>query len=108
MSTVPRRTAFWTTLVVLMVHSPTAAVAAGRTDSACMRLSPGDRLLALVPYLWLIVVIGVLIGLVVGWLSRRAGDNSWESARQGMATGLTITGPLLSVLTLLAVLPPAC
>ncbi|MDX2823627.1 hypothetical protein PV416_21595 [Streptomyces ipomoeae] len=105
-----RRTAFWMTFVViLVVHAPaTAVAAASRSAPACAPLPPADRLLALLPYLWSILVIGLLIGLLGGWLSHRGGDNAWESARQGMALGLTVMGPLLTVLTLLAVLPPAC
>ncbi|MEU5403906.1 hypothetical protein ABZ348_32015 [Streptomyces sp. NPDC005963] len=105
-----RRIAYWTVHVpVLVLHDPVSAAAAGGgSAAACAPLSPAERLLALFPYLWLIVVIGVLIGLLVGWLSRRAGGNDWESARHGTATGLTAAGPLLTVLTLLAVLPTPC
>ncbi|MYW70039.1 hypothetical protein GTY65_39195 [Streptomyces sp. SID8379] len=94
---------------VLVLQAPAPAVAAaGRSAAACLPLSPAGRLLALFPYLWFIVVIGLLIGLLVSWLSRRAGDNAWESARHGMVTGLAVAGPLLTVLTLIAVLPTAC
>ncbi|MGW4289501.1 hypothetical protein ACWEIK_21520 [Streptomyces sp. NPDC004673] len=109
-SSLLRRIVFWTThVVVLVLQTPATAVAAGmRAVPACVPLSPAERLFALLPYLCFIGVVGLLIGLLVGWLSRRAGDNAWESARHGMATGLTVAGPLLTVLTLLAVLPAAC
>ncbi|MFD9007069.1 hypothetical protein ACFV0T_40120 [Streptomyces sp. NPDC059582] len=105
-----RRTVLVTTFAahILTLCQPDAAFAVGEGSPVCPRPEPADRLMVLFPYLWLVVVVGLLVGLLTGWLSHRGGDNTWESARQGLATGLATTGPLLTVVGLLAILPPVC
>ncbi|MEU6339193.1 hypothetical protein ABZ839_33195 [Streptomyces cellulosae] len=86
-----------------MFHAITAAAA-----TACTRPGFADLTLDFLPWALIILLAGMFMGAVVGWISRRAGDNRWESLRHGLTAWVTCTGPLLAVLLCLLTLASQC
>ncbi|MEU8194195.1 hypothetical protein AB0C10_10475 [Microbispora amethystogenes] len=50
------------------------------------------------PWIGLILAAGVLAGVGIIVLSRKAGDNRWEAIRFGIMGSMAVVGPLLSLM----------
>ncbi|MFJ3981273.1 hypothetical protein [Streptomyces fungicidicus] len=71
-------------------------------------MSAADRVLGVLPWIVLVLLLGLVTGLIVAWISRKAGDNAWEAARHGFTAAVLPTGPLLAVVTLVSTLTLMC
>ncbi|MFQ6197048.1 hypothetical protein [Streptomyces sp. NPDC000405] len=77
-------------------------------DAGCTSPSLAVLTATVLPWLAVILMTGLLAGAVVGWISRRGGDNPWLALRHGLLTVVASVGPLLAVLTLVVNLAGQC
>jgi hypothetical protein len=76
--------------------------------TGCTQPSLASLALSFLPWIFLVLLAGLLMGAVVGWISRRAGDNPWEALRHGLTAVMTYTSLLLAVLFCLVNLVSQC
>ncbi|MFF7647868.1 hypothetical protein [Streptomyces canus] len=74
----------------------------------CHTPNRADLLLNVLPWIGIVMLIGLFTGILVGWISRKAGDNTWEAARHGLTAAIAPVGPLLTVTTLAITLLNTC
>ncbi|MEU8489375.1 hypothetical protein [Streptomyces sp. NPDC048641] len=87
-----------------MLNGITFAAAA----TGCTQPSLTSLAVTFVPWIITVLLAGAVMGTVVAWISRRAGDNAWESLRHAMTSATAFTGLLLTVLIFLINLVSQC
>ncbi|MFH7599281.1 hypothetical protein WDV06_29910 [Streptomyces racemochromogenes] len=76
--------------------------------TACTAPSLASLALSFLPWALLVILAGVIMGGVIGWISHRAGDTPWEALRQGLMASVSWVGPLLAVLLFVINLVSQC
>ncbi|MGW3205992.1 hypothetical protein [Streptomyces sp. NPDC001135] len=84
------------------------SVIAAAPSATCHASQPMDRLLAVMPWIAIVILISLVTGLAVTWISLKADDNRWEATRHGLTAAITSFGPLLAVVTLVSTLLTTC
>ncbi|MFB7257581.1 hypothetical protein [Streptomyces nojiriensis] len=77
-------------------------------EAGCVSPSLWMLVAAALPWLAVILMAGVMTGVLVGWISRRGGDNTWLALRHGLLAVPAAVGPLLAVLVLVVTLVGQC